>query len=740
MGKFFQHIILFSIASLMLVNCRKKQWDEYYGRPDWLEPPVYQQLQAKGNFKNLLACIDKAGYANTLGKAGYWTLFAPNDIAFQEYFTANGITGVSDMDSATCRNIITYALVYNAFNKDRLDDYQSAAGWVEDNAFKRRTANYTGVYAESVNGQTLHVIASNRNNNGANNGFVFGDNNNKYLPFFIDNFFTANGLSATDYTYFYPGSTYSGFNIANAKVVTADIPAENGMIHEVDKVIVPLPSIDQYLASQPAFSEFKKLYDKYMVSYNMNADATHLYQVLTGSGDPVYVKTYNAQLAFSPNNENFLKQQDNDGQSDGFTLFAPQNDSVLKYINDVLLEFYPSLDQAPLQITIDFLNAHMWPTTVWPGKFKTTFNTLGEEARFDPATNVQDKKMLSNGIFYGTNKVQEANVFSTVYARAYLDPKYSLMTRALNEDLRFAISNPGLRFTVFMMSDSVLRAEGFDFNILRNEWNYTNGSGVVTAGNAARDRLQRILNTHVVFTSGGELDDLSGQGILPSYNGEYIKYNNYEVYASGNIDSNNTVQVSGSRLYKNGIVYYTDRLLTFSEQNIGKHIEQLGSAPASSFNYFWNYLRNTAVYNIGSGEILGTLPGVFYTVLIPDNNAIQQAVDDGWLPGSGTAPGKTPNFNPGSSDDKEKVIKFLLYHIVGKKNVVPNGLEFGTFETLLKNISGEATTVFGTNAPGALSFTDNFGGMAQVKTDSSNNLSNRTIIHLLDNYLKYNDQ
>ena len=60
---------------------------------------------------------------------------------------------------------------------------------------------------------------------------------------------------------------------------------------------------------------------------------------------------------------------------------------------------------------------------------------------------------MSNGFFYGTNKVQEANVFSPVYAKAYLDPKYSYMNRLLDQDLKPAVTNPNLQYCMLMVSN-----------------------------------------------------------------------------------------------------------------------------------------------------------------------------------------------------------------------------------------------------------------------------------------------
>ena len=139
-------LLLLVMVSMLFVQCRKKAIDDYYNPPGDLAPPIYQTLAAKGNFKTMLAAIDKAGYKQTLSAAGYWTLFAPHDSAFQAYFTANSISGIDALDSTACRNIVTYSLVYNAFLRDRISDFQSNSGWQENSAFKRRTANYSGWY------------------------------------------------------------------------------------------------------------------------------------------------------------------------------------------------------------------------------------------------------------------------------------------------------------------------------------------------------------------------------------------------------------------------------------------------------------------------------------------------------------------------------------------------------------------------------------------------------------------
>jgi uncharacterized surface protein with fasciclin (FAS1) repeats len=738
MNRNLQKVFSVVILSLFLIDCKKKAFDDYYARPDSLAAPIYGQLEQKGNFKNLLTLIDKAGYKSTLAAAGYWTLFAPNDAAFTKFLQERAISGIQNVDSVTARAIVQYLLVFNAFDKETIDDYQSNSGWARDIAFRRRTAYYTGFYNDTMqNGQIVTAIQSNRNGATA---YAAGDNGNKYIPYFTDVYFKGRGLTSADYTYFYPSSEYGGFNVADAKVLSSN-PAENGIFHELDKVVTPLPSIDEYLRSKPEYSEFKKLYDKYMVSFIINADATRRYQLLTGDNNKqVYVKTYNSQLAFSLNNENYLKLQDNDAQQNSWSIFVPKNDVLLTYINNVLLEYYNSFENTPTQILVDFLNAHMWQSPVWPSKFSTTLNVLGEEARFNPQTDVVERKVLSNGIFYGTSKVQEANVFSTVYSRAYLDPKFSIMTRLLNTDLRFIVTDPRAKFTLFMMPDAVLRAAGYNYTASTNTYTYTPpGGGASPSSETVRQNLLRILNTGVLY---GERNDLVTPGIAEAYNNEFIKWTNNQVITAGTQDAKTVVKVDSSRTTQNGKVYYLNGLLTFTTVNIGTHIVNLGGTTASptDFNYFANYLINAKnIYNSATGEINGVTAGGFYTVLVPTNEAIKQAVKDGLLPGNTTtgAPNFGTSLTPHTDAEKLLVEKFIQYHIIAKRTIVPDNTTQEAVETLLKNSVGEVVPVTVFNTPGNMQITDVNNRKANVIISKSNNLSNRAVIHLIDNYLKY---
>ena len=743
MTKTIRSLFSFSLIAIVCASCSKKEFDEYYGRPENLEEPVYQILEERGNFSMLLKTIEKAGYKDVLGTSGYWTMFAPNDDAFGTFLNEQGLSSVDDIDSILAGQIVKYALTYNAYRSERLPDYQSSTGWVENMAFKRRTAYYDGFKRQTIDGQERVVIGSNRNNTNGSNYYVSGDNNNKYITYFADEFLSARGYGSYDYNFFYPNNTLSPLNIMQAQAIDTNIVAENGIIHETDKVLLPPKNLDDYISQTSQYSLFYKLLEDNLVTYVRNEEASNSYYNFTGNTDDVYIKVYDQALPFSPTNENFLKEMDNDGQANGYTIFAPENTVFQEFINEVLLKNYPSLDQLPKYIYEDLYNAHMWPNSVWPSRFQATVNGLEEEPRFDFDSEIIDAQQLSNGFFYGTNKVQPSNYFYSVYTSPYLDPAYTLMTRLLNDPdgYRNLISNINRRWTLFMMSDEVLRNLGYDYDIDRSEWVYESPeNGNIVTGNIAKQRALRILYNHIVLTPNDELDNLSGSGIIRTGDselpGEYIKYENNTVYAAGNEVLGNVVNITGSETQNNGIVYFTDNLLEFSEEAPGLDLKRLAEEPNSGYDYFFKYLENSQFYNPDGSTISIVTLGSRYTFIIPDNDAIQQAVDDGVLPATDTG---EPNFSPSEFEDQEQVSNFIRFHIIADRIISDDGKVTGEYTTLLKDELGNSTFLAFETSPGNLTVTDENGRVANFIPSASNNLADRSLIHLIDNYLSFTE-
>ncbi len=750
---------------LLLTNCRE---NPHFERPETLEPPMYQQLEARGNFKHFLALVDKANYTQSLSGAGYYTLFAPNDAAFEAYFQEKGISGIDAIDAETARAIVAYSLVYNAYSVERLSDYQNGIGWEEDEAFKRKTAYYDGVYTaqnvEMRDGQvipSMSVINRNRHTEGA--VYVVDDNGNKYIPYFTEDYFSAKGLSAADYNFFYPNTTYVGFNVAGAQVVEANVFAENGYIHIIDKVIEPLPNAAQHLATKDEYSAFRGLMEKYLADYESSSPAaveiTRRNAIRTGSADPVYIKSYNSALVFAPNNENWQDPEaegayyEHEAQSNSNTLFAPTNAAVNAYVDNVLLQYYKTDEQGnpqktdismlPQSIIADFVSAHMWSNPVWPTRFGTTRNAFGDPARFDPAADVKETQMLSNGFFYGTDKVLESNVFHSVYGRAYLDPKYSMMIEILGLQAKKVFTQKDNLYTMFLISNKALTEAGYTYDTRFRQWVYTppQGGAQVT-GSTAKTRLDRLIYQHIALVENmDELTDLSGTGMIRTYGEEYIKYENNTLYTAGNTDLGEVVNIlpngGGPIRTENGIVYLLDRVLEVSDKHVVQHIqENFGDT------HFWNLISNSFLYLEATETLEGTTAGSPYTVFIPADSAVEKAAAAGLLPVNADG---SLNLNPASADEQDLVANFIRYHIVANAVVVDKGPDLPdiSYQTLFKNLLGETGLVNisdGTGGAGPTVVRDMRGNEGTVHPESSNVLSNWAVIHVIDNYLDYRTQ
>jgi uncharacterized surface protein with fasciclin (FAS1) repeats len=328
--------------------------------------------------------------------------------------------------------------------------------------------------------------------------------------------------------------------------------------------------------------------------------------------------------------------------------------------------------------------------------------------------------------------VQESDAFHSVFGKAYLNPAYNLMTKLLQRELRYTLSNPNSRYALILLSDATLLAAGYRFDQVANSYIYNN------SGTQALERLTRLVNMHVVLNRFGELNDLSGEGIVETYGGEFIKYKAGKFYGAGNEDLGENPTVTATKTASNGLVYIANQPIKFSEnKSIGFYIRDKGDVSTKPYFKFYEYLRNSGLWNATTGDINGISAGVSYTVFIPTNAAMDAAVTAGDLPASPTTT---------DADQREKVNRFLQYHILAKKSIAANGAqEGGAYESLYKTLEGGITSLKVDVTPGpvgkysGMKVTDMRQRVANVIVGpNSNVLANRALIHQIDTYLKYN--
>ena len=148
------------------------------GRPQsgWGEPAtevaerdIVDTALAAGNFKTLVAVLEKAGLMETLKGRGPFTLFAPPDSAFTALH--RGVLDSLMEDADRLKAVLLYHVL-----PGRL---------VSADVTRMRSA-------KTLNGQNIHILTS--------------------------------GMSCM---------------IDDARIINADVPCSNGVIHVVDKVLMP---------------------------------------------------------------------------------------------------------------------------------------------------------------------------------------------------------------------------------------------------------------------------------------------------------------------------------------------------------------------------------------------------------------------------------------------------------------------------------------------------------------------
>jgi uncharacterized surface protein with fasciclin (FAS1) repeats len=154
MKKLTKISFLLSFVLLAVVGCSDK--DAYYERPGWLEPPIYEVLQKEGRFNLFLQCVDSTLYAPALKSSGLYTVFAPNDDAFNRFLSSKGYSSVSQLPDSLINQIVSYSIVYSNYTSDHLTDVLNG-GWDTLSSIRKKTNYYKTIYQMEYQGNNIWV-------------------------------------------------------------------------------------------------------------------------------------------------------------------------------------------------------------------------------------------------------------------------------------------------------------------------------------------------------------------------------------------------------------------------------------------------------------------------------------------------------------------------------------------------------------------------------------------------------
>lgn len=278
---------------------------------------------ANPEFSTLVTALQLTGLSQTLDESGSYTVFAPTNAAFSAFLSANGFANINAVPVPVLREVLlNHVLATEEFSGDLMTGYVKTLG-----KGSASSTNTLSMYIDLTDGVKI------------NGG-------------------TANG---------------------GASVTTADIDAENGVIHVVNGVI-GLPTVVNHAVANPNF--------------------TSLVAALTRDDQPDFVSALSA--------------------TGPFTVFAPTNQAFSDLLTELTLPNLAAVPQATLTAALQYhvvaganvLSTQLTNNQVVPtlqgGTFTVQLPTSGPQildANGRIAGIVATDVQASNGVIHVLNKV-----------------------------------------------------------------------------------------------------------------------------------------------------------------------------------------------------------------------------------------------------------------------------------------------------------------------------------------------
>lgn len=445
------NLLMMLFLTLGIVSLTSCEDDDEIMPEAEMEKTIVDVATEAGSFEVLLQAAQKAGLANFLSTEKNLTVFAPTDAAFSTLLTELGLNSLNHIDNATLASILSYHVV---------------SGMAYSNTL------------------TTGVLPSLNNNSP----------DQKPLSLMVN--------------------VGSDVMVNNAKVTTADVVASNGIIHVIDKVLLP-PSVVDIATYSADFSS--------LVSAVVKAN---LAETLNGEGP--------------------------------FTVFAPTNDAFAELF--AALEI-TSLDEVSMDDLTSILTYHVVGDNVLSTELSAGMVEALSGETFDvttdggvmlngtvkvTATNIQG----TNGVIHVIDAVLVPPTLksNTIADIAVANSEFSILVEALMKaDLVGAVSDEGADLTVFAPTNDAFMALLSDL-------------GASSLDDIPVETLTNILLYHVIGSKAMSTDLSSGYyPTLSTYSGNNLSM--YIMVDNGVYINKNTMVTTPDIEADNGVIHVVNKVI-----------------------------------------------------------------------------------------------------------------------------------------------------------------------------------
>jgi len=443
----FWAVLMVMFFSLSFVSCSEDDDDDDNGG-EMMTNTITDVAASDANFSILVDALKKVGLDDDLADANsMFTVFAPTNAAFADLLAELGVDGLDDISN----DVLTSVLLYHVLPVSK------TANQIE-----------TGYYSSLSDGP-------------------------------------ADGYSLS----FYVDMTMAKIN-NRSMIVQTDVKADNGVIHAIDKVMLPMSITDHAVANPASFSALAAAVTK-------------------------------AGLAEALDDETAT-----------YTVFAPVNDAFTTFLTDlgVALDDLTAEALAPIILYHaigDFVpaadvSAGYFPTlsTAFEQNIKVKIDTEGGVMLNSSSHVVATDVVATNGIIHAIDKVITP---PSVVDIAIANADFSILVEAvLKAELVDALSEDG-PFTVFAPTNTAFEALFATLQV----------SGIA---DLSKDDLTPILLAHVV--SANAVSSGLSNGSVSTLNTEKM----LEISIENGVTIDGTINVVAADIQgKNGVVHVIDKVI-----------------------------------------------------------------------------------------------------------------------------------------------------------------------------------
>lgn len=640
------------LASWTFSSC--SDMEEYFETPNWIGGPIYEDLQADGNYSIFLKGVDMAGYQPILNGKSILTVMAPDDAAMKTYLKENyGTEDITQVDKSEVKKLIGFHILYYSFDKNKLVNFRPSEG---DGATEEQLNLNAGLFYK-FRTYSQDTITQMYDSIRGRNISIF--HNERMLPVFSYRMFQTKGVDAKEnYEYFYPETGWKGddgFNVANAAVTEYERIARNGYIYKVDRVLKPLETIYSEMKSAGKYNRIIDLYDKSQYFEYDNEQTIEL------GTDSLFHHYHHLPLVNINSEWGAVMDYTQVGTLayQAYSIFAPTDEAFQNFFNEYWGQGgYTSLEEIDSVTMQEIMKSCVYPASIaLPGEIKKgkLENISGEIININPdEVQQEDRIICSNGVLYGCSVLTPPVKFRAVTGPAFQYKNLSYFNEMLNNSgMASTLTTNAVKYIMFYPT---------------NDQMYTNAGierveGALVSAESPKginsSTMAAYVNAHVSSPiDGNSVLPLEGIKVLPTLTADFklywylkdgkitnsILYNNTLKYAANTMTDDQIWTTFAPLAYcgdengwTNGHAYSYDNLLfpgNYASQNNSRLVRLMAnnSSDATTEFYGWINLLNKA-------KLVNTSGGTFSfmkescLMLIPTTQAVETAIKENRVPG-----------------------------------------------------------------------------------------------------------